>query len=190
MSLQHRPVQQRPSNGTSIAPDGQRTVQQQDTRAEEREEIARNSEHQDAVAREQRAQEPSTRFWSSRRAQAGPILALLAGLITLAFRTWPIVVPQGRGSLGTFWFLAATLIGALYVISFFLADRRWKLARAVLIGAGVLHLVVGFAVGTVVGAQEVAPGSMAMLFDVVPAIMALVAAFLISPPPATLHGDR
>jgi hypothetical protein len=190
MSIQRGPAREHPHTNADIASDGQRIVRQQDSRDEERAEIAEASERGEADSRVERRQEPSTRFWSSRRAQAGPILALVAGLMTLAFRTWPIAVPQGRGTLGTFWFLAATLMGALYISGFFLSDRRWRLARMVLIGAAVLHIAIGFASGMAVDAQEVAAAPAAMLFDIVPAILALVAAFLISPPPSTMHHDE
>src|SRR4051794_39833196 len=81
----------------SVAPDGQRVVDQSTDRAEEHAVIAEASERQEVLAREQRSRQPSTRFWSSRRTQVGPVLALLAGVFTLAVRTWPIATPQGRG---------------------------------------------------------------------------------------------
>ena len=166
-----------------IAPDGQRVVDQAGEVAEERAAISCASRRQDTIAREERALEPSTRFWSSRHAQIGPILALLAGVFTLAVRTWPIAVPQGRGTAGVPWFLMATLAGVLYIAGFFLADRHWRRARGVLICAAILHLVVGGLAALLVDAQQVAPAPLSILFDAVPAVMALVAAFLISPPP-------
>ena len=173
---------QRPTDQL-VAPDGQRVVDQAGEVAEERAAITSASHRQDTIAREERAIEPSTRFWSSRRAQVGPIIALLAGLFTLAIRTWPIAVPQGRGTVGTAWFLVATLAGALYIAGFFLADRHWRTARRVLICGGILHLLVGVLAAMVVDAQQVAPGPLSVLFDAVPAVAALVAAFLISPAP-------
>jgi hypothetical protein len=190
MSIQQRPTEQRPSTDRTVGPDGQRIIQQQVTAEEERADIARASERQEVVARDERAKEPSTRFWSSRRVQVGPILALLAGVITLAFRTWPIAVPQGRGTLGTSWFIAATVVGVVYIVGFFLADTRWKLARTVLVVAAVVHIVIGLGFGSSVQAQEIAPGLLSMLYDLVPAAMALIAALLMAPPPATLHEHR
>ena len=173
---------QRPSDQL-IAPDGQRVVDQAGEVAEERAAISRASHRQDTIAREERATEPSTRFWSSRHAQIGPILALLAGVFTLAVRTWPIAVPQGRGNVGTAWFLVATLAGVLYIAGFLLSDRHWRRARGVLICGAILHLAVGVLASMLVDAQQVAPGPLSVLFDAVPAVAALVAAFLISPPP-------
>jgi len=190
MSIQPQTARQTRPTPDDIAPDGQHVVRQEQAPGAEQAAIEHASERQEAASREERAQQPSTRFWSSRRAQVGPVLALLAGVITLGIRTWPIATPQGRGTLGTFWFLAATLVGALYVSGFFLSDRRWKLARAVLIGGAVLHAAVALASGLTVNAQEIAPGLGALLFDLVPATLAIVAAFLITPPPAEMHDDR
>lgn len=166
-----------------VAPDGQRVVDQSGEIQEERREIQHNADRMTAVAREQRAREPSTRFWGSRYAQIGPLLALLAGLFTLAVRTWPIATPQGRGTVGTAWFVCATLAGALYIAGFFLSDRHWKRARIVLVCGALLHLLVGVLAATVVDTQDVAQASQSLFFDVIPAIVAIVAALLISPAP-------
>jgi len=166
-----------------VAPDGQRVVDQDGDVGEERAAIVETASRQRALSHEERSHEPSARFWSSRRAQVGPILALLAGVFTLAVRTWPIAVPQGRGSVGTAWFLVATLAGLLYIAGFFMADKHWKRARLVLVCGALLHLVFGVLAATIVDVQEVAPGPLSILFDAVPAIMALVAAFLITPAP-------
>jgi hypothetical protein len=166
-----------------IAPDGQRIVDQSGEIDEERREIERKADLVAATARERRAQEPSTRFWESRYAQAGPLLALFAGLFTLAVRTWPIVTPQGRGSVGIAWFICATIAGAMYLAGFFLADRHWKRARVVLVSAALLHLLVGLLAAMQVDAQDVAPAWRSLFFDVAPAVAALIAAFLLAPAP-------
>lgn len=195
MSIHQRPGGQEPPAATpepapAIAPDGQRIVRQQDTRADEQADIDRAAAGLEAGSRRERAEEPSARFWSSRRAQLGPILALLAGLATLAFHFWPIAVPQGRGAIGMSWYSAVTIIAFGYIGAFFLADRRWQLARIVLVIGAILHLAVGVVSGLAVDAEQLAPGPLAALFDVGPALVALVAAFLIVPPPATLHDRR
>jgi hypothetical protein len=173
----------RVSDADRGAPDGQRIVDQSGELAAERREIERNAERQTTTAREQRAREPSTRFWDSRYAQVGPLMALLAGLFTLAVRTWPIATPQGRGTVGTAWFICATIAGALYVVGFFLSDRHWRRARLVLVSGALLHLLVGFLAAVQVDAQGVASASQSIFFDAVPAIVALIAAFLITPAP-------
>jgi hypothetical protein len=170
-----------------VAPDGQLVVDGRASEAEERAAIDRASARQEQASRIERTQTPEGRYLSWRHAQPGPILALLAGLFTLAIRTWPIAVPQGRGAVGTAWFVVATLAGALYIAGFFLSDRNWKRARLVLVCGALLHLIVGVLAGLQVDAQGVAPAPRAMLFDVVPAVVALVAAFLISAPPAGLR---
>jgi hypothetical protein len=166
-----------------VAPDGQRIVRPSVDTAREQAEIERNAERTMAASREQGAREPSVRFWHSRRAQAGPLLALLAGLLTLAFRTWPIATPQGRGTVGTAWFICAMIAGLLYVAGFVLSDRHWQRARLVLVCGALLHLLVGFLAATLVDAQGVASAWQALPFDAVPAAIALIAAFLITPPP-------
>lgn len=166
-----------------VAPDGQRIVNEPRSTADERATIEERSDRLEEMSREERAQEPSSRFWSSPRAQIGPILALLAGVFTLAIRTWPIVPPQGRGTVGTAWFVAATLIGVFYVVGFFLSSRHWQRARVVLLSAAVLHLLIGFLASVVVDTQDVAAGWQSFAFDAIPAIVAIVAAFLIRPVP-------
>jgi RsiW-degrading membrane proteinase PrsW (M82 family) len=166
-----------------VAPDGQRIVDQRGEMADEQREIERKADLVEATSRAERSGEPSTRFWDSPYAQAGPLIALFAGLFTLAIRTWPIATPQGRGTLGTAWFICATIAGLMYVAGFFLADRHWKRARTVLVSGALLHLLVAALAAMLVDAQDVAPAWQSILFDAVPAVAALVAAFLIGPAP-------
>jgi hypothetical protein len=170
-------------NPGRVAPDGQRIVDQSGEMADEQREIERNADLVTAGSRVERSTEPSTRFWDSRYAQAGPLLALFAGLFTLAVRTWPIATPQGRGTVGVAWFICATIAGGLYVAGFFLSDRHWKRARIVLVSGALLHLAVGFLASMQVDAQGVAPVSQSIFFDAAPAVVALIAAFLIKPAP-------
>jgi hypothetical protein len=127
------------------------------------------------------------RFWDSRYAQVGPLTALFAGLFTLAIRTWPIATPQGRGTVGVAWLICATIAGACYVAGFFLSDRYWKRARMILVSAALLHLFVGFLAAMQVDAEGVALASQSFFFDAVPAVVALIAAFLIKPARARHH---
>lgn len=90
-----------------------------------------------------------------------------------------MATPQGRGTVGTAWFICATIAGVLYVAGFFLSERRWKQARLVLICGAGLHLLVSVLAAMAVDTQDVAPAWSSMLFDVVPAVVALVAAALI-----------
>lgn len=163
-----------------VGPDGQAIIGHQQDIREDRRQIQRNAAVMEARSAEERARDPSARFRSSSRAQVGPVLALLAGLFTLAFRTWPVGVPQGQGTLGTPWFLCATLAGVLYLAGFFFSDRHPRRARLVLICGALLQLFVGALAAGVVDAQEVAPAWGALLYDAIPAVVALIAAFLIS----------
>lgn len=190
MSIHPQTARPRATDADTVTPADRRPNADHESPREQQATIERAAHELEQRSREERAAEPSARFWSSRRAQAGPVLALFAGVVTLAFRTWPIATPQGRGSLGIFWFLAATLVGALYISGFFLADRRWKIARGVLFGGALLHLAIAVTTGLTVDAQQIAPGLGALLFDIVPASMAIIAGFLMAPPPATLHHDK
>lgn len=68
-------------------------------------------------------------------------------------------------------------------------DRHWKRARLVLVCGAMLHLLFGVRAATVVDVQEVAPGPLSILFDAVPAVLALATAFLVAPPPGE-HARR
>jgi hypothetical protein len=166
-----------------VAPDGQRIVDQSGEIAEEQREIQRKADLVEATARADHARDPAARSWASRYFQAGALLALFAGVFTLAIRTWPIAPPQGRGTVGTAWFICATLAGVMYLAGFFLSDRHWRQARLVLVSAALLHLVVAFLAAFQLDAQAVAPAWRSLLFDAVPAVAALAGAFLISAPP-------
>lgn len=126
---------------------------------------------------------PSVRFWESKRNNVGAILTLLAALFTLGTVIWPIAVPQGRGYLGTAWGLGAAVVGVAYIAGFFLADKHWSLARTVILIAAVAHILGGLASGLIADAEELAPTLLASLFDIVPAIVAIVGGLLIGKPP-------
>lgn len=163
----------------SVRATNQPVVDQQHEEVEERATIKAADRHERRVAREEAAHEPSVQFWETRGGNIGAILALLAGLFTLAVRTWPVAPPQSHGPLGTAWAIAVTVAGVLYLLGFWFADRRQGLARGILIVGALLHLGIGLAAGTIVDAQQAAPGPLAMMFDLVPAVMAFIAAFLI-----------
>ena len=126
---------------------------------------------------------PSVRFWDSKRNNVGAIVTLLAALFTLGTVMWPIAVPQGRGYLGTVWGLGAAAAGAAYLAGFFLADKHWTRARTVILLAAAFHILGGLASGFLADAQELAPALSASLFDIVPAIVAIIGGLLIGKPP-------
>jgi hypothetical protein len=168
-----------------IAADGQDVVDQRVDQAGEQAEIARSAEYQQQASQDERAGTPSVRFWDSWSRRAGAFCALLAGLLTLATRIWPVAPPQSHGGSSVLWVLPSVLLGIAYLCGFFLADRYWKTARVVLIVAAVMHVLIGFMAGTAVDAQAEGAGIRAMLFDLAPAALALIAVFLIAPPPTT-----
>lgn len=126
---------------------------------------------------------PSVRFWDSKRNNVGAIVTLLAALFTLGTVIWPIAVPQGRGYLGTVWGLGAAAAGVGYLAGFFLADKHWSLARTVILVAAAFHILGGLASGYLADAQELASAFSASLFDIVPAMVAIIGGMLIGKPP-------
>jgi hypothetical protein len=131
---------------------------------------------------EQPSRPTSVRWWESRRNNIGAILAILAAVFTLAVSRFPIGVPQARGPIGVSWGTAAILIGVVYIAAFFLADRRWNWARWFLVGGALVQIVIGAVSGIGYGAIAGWPGHLAGLYDIAPAVVALVAAALIGPP--------
>jgi len=163
----------------SVRESRQAVVDQRGEVADERAAIDATDHRERMVAREEAAREPSARFWQSRTGNIGAILALIAGLFTLAIRTWPVAPPQSHGPLGTTWAIMVTIAGVFYLLGFWFADRRQGVSRLLLIAGALMQLGIGIMANMMVDAQDVAPGPLAMLFDVVPAILAFVAAFLI-----------
>jgi hypothetical protein len=185
VAARQRNEQSSSSGAAAFAPDGQHIVDERVDSAQEHAEIQKAANRLEKLSQVEREGTPSVRFWDSRRAQMGPLMVLFAGLFTLAVRTWPIAVPQGRGSLGVGWFVGATIVGVLYLAGFFLADRQWRWAKLIVMVAAVAHLVIAFTSGTLVDAQNLAPARVALFFDLVPALVALIAAFLIKPAPGS-----
>ena len=122
------------------------------------------------------------RFFRSRRNTIGLVLAVGAALLTYAFLTWPIAVPQGHGNLGPVWGIVAFLAAAAYLYAAWKADTNWRLARITLLITGALHVVVGLLSSLIVGPWRDNLFWWAGLYDLVPAILALIAGALLHPP--------
>lgn len=137
----------------------------------------------DPVNASPRTPPPSIRFWESKRNNFGAILTLLAAVFTLGVFFWPITIPQGRGTLGVAWGLGAVVVAAGYLAGFFLADKHWSLARTVILIAAAAHILGGLSSALIADAEELAPALLASLFDVLPAIVAIIGALLIGKPP-------
>jgi hypothetical protein len=138
------------------------------------------------VASSPRSSAPSVRFWESRRNNLGVVLALLAGFITIGVNVWPMIPASGRGDVTPVWRLIGFPIGGVYLASFLLADRRWSLARLLLAAAALAQILAAFTLGRSYEAMAGLSGQIIGVTDLLPAIMALVAAFCISRPPARI----
>ena len=138
----------------------------------------------------QRSGPASIRFWASGRNNLGAILALLAGLINIAVVVWPLVNAVGRGDLNPGWRWIGALVGLGYLAAFFLADTRWKLARTVLLAGAAIQILAALTLGRAYEAQSGMFGQLIGLFDFVPAILAVVAAFLIGRAPSRAEIER
>ncbi|HEX2173975.1 MAG TPA: hypothetical protein VHL09_16195 [Dehalococcoidia bacterium] len=110
--------------------------------------------------------------------EAGALLAFLAGLTLIGFATWPFPSAQVLrwGDFGAVWLVGAMALGALFLIAPFFVDDRPVLVRAVLI-VGALALI-GSALlfgGPLQG------GPRSALMDVIPAVFAFLAGWLLRP---------
>lgn len=166
---------------TRFAADGQDIVDQRLDHAGEQAEIKQRAAEQNEIATWDRAHDPTTRFWASPSARVGAILALVAGTLTIASRIWPIAAFQSHGDLRFPWMIGTMAIGLAYLGGFLLADRYWKSARVLLIVAGVTHILVGFMSGAALQNEAGAASGVHILFDLGPAVLAFLAAFLIAP---------
>ena len=141
--------------------------------------------------RSMRSTAPSWRFWESGRNATGAALALLAGLINVAVMVWPVVNSYGRGDVDPTWRYIGVAVGFVYVAAFLLADRRWQLSKLLLVVGAVVQVLAALTLGRAYDQASGTSGLLIGVFDFVPAIIALVAAFLIrrAPTPAELSGD-
>ena len=135
------------------------------------------------MATSPRSSTPSVRFWQSGRNNLGAVLALLAGFITIGVNVWPLVPASGRGDLAPDWKLLAFPIGAAYLAAFFLADRRWKVAKLILVAAALVQILTALTFGRSYEAQAGLSGQLIGAIDLLPAALALIAAFLIGRAP-------
>ena len=138
-----------------------------------------------------RATAPSWRFWESARNATGAALALLAGLMNVGVVVWPLVNSVGRGDVNPTWRIIGVAAGIVYVAAFLFADRRWQLSRLLLVVGAVVQILAALTLGRAYDEASGTSGLLIGLFDFVPAIIALVAAFMIgrAPTPAELSDD-
>ncbi|MCC6174372.1 MAG: hypothetical protein IT305_03620 [Chloroflexi bacterium] len=158
---------------------GQEIIDQSQDAAEEQQEIQKEARIEQREAMLEGSDAPSVRFWWSGRNRIAMILTALAAAFTLALFFFPIAVPQARGQFGISWGIGVILVTIGYLAGFVLADNRPGLARTILVIVAVLQILGGVVSGIEVTDNDIGHGALASLYDVIPAFVALVAAFLI-----------
>lgn len=107
----------------------------------------------------------------------GVLLAIFAGLFLVGLALFPVVAPQAREG-SNLWLIGAVVIGTAFVAAPFLVGISTLAARVILLGGALTLAGSGLLFWQAFGGDR---GLLALLVDVVPAIMAAVAAFLIGP---------
>jgi hypothetical protein len=111
------------------------------------------------------------RIWHN----AGAALAIVAGVLALAVTTWLAPGPQARaGDLTAVWATTTRAVGVLLILAPFFVDRWPAAVKSVLLLGGLALIGKGILYGLALGAG-------AALFDLVPGVAALAAAWLIGP---------
>jgi hypothetical protein len=114
-------------------------------------------------------------YWND----VGIVLAVLAGLTTFAFASWPIAPPLGRSDMGVAWGIAAWIVGFGFIAAGFLVDRHVTVAKTVL-AVGALFLV-GSALVSAEVLRRPALSWLAVALDLVPVALGLAASALLRP---------
>lgn len=108
----------------------------------------------------------------------GVYLAVLAGFIAFGIALWPFGAPQTPTQAGQVWLLVPFGAAVAFLAAAFLADRSATTSRILLIvGALALFASGVFSSGLIEGQGT----TLAVTLDIVPGLVALVAAFLIGP---------
>jgi hypothetical protein len=139
---------------------------------------------------QQRSGPPSARFWVSKTNNLGAILALVAGLINVAVTIWPLVSATGPGDIAPTWRLVGLGAGVAYILAFIMADRAWLLARILLAVGAVAQILAALTLGRAFEAQGGLSGQLIGPLDFLPAILALIGAFLIGRAPTRAEARR
>jgi len=102
----------------------------------------------------------------------GLVLAVLAGVTSIAEAIWPGSAPQSQTL--NFWLPLAVISGCAFLFSAYLADRHTFVARMLLLVFGLALLASGIYFGWLSGGG--ARGTWALIADLLPAMCALAAA--------------
>ena len=108
-------------------------------------------------------------------ANIGLLLAVVAGCFAIGQAIWPGSPPQAESL--NFWLPLTIVAGAAFLLAAVLADSRTAIAKALLFGGGVLLIASGIYFGAVAGGGS--KSALALLTDVAPGVLAMVAGFLI-----------
>lgn len=131
-----------------------------------------------------RAEPVSERFYHRPRNIVAVLLALVAAIYNIGVMVWPIVPTVGRGDLAPYWRFGSLAVSVLYLAGFFLADRRWNATRLLLVVGALAQVVLALIFSRPYEAASGLFGQAIGLFDFFPAVLALIAAVLLAPPPA------
>ncbi len=107
----------------------------------------------------------------------GVMLAIVAGLLGFGYALWPIT-PQTRTASSEVWLLVVTLSTVAFLAAAFVVDRLPAVSRLLLVGGAVALVISGSLFGMLFGGGE---ARLAALIDLVPAVLALIAAAIIGP---------
>ncbi len=107
----------------------------------------------------------------------GVMLAIVAGLLGFGYALWPIT-PQTRTASSEVWLLVVTLSTTAFLAAAFVVDRLPAVSRLLLVGGAVALVASGSLFGMLFGGGE---ARLAALIDLVPAVLALIAAAIIGP---------
>ena len=112
------------------------------------------------------------------RRDIGAVLAFLAGLSLLGWAAWPLPSRQllRWGDLGPVWLVGALVIAGIFLAAPFLVDRRPVLTKFLLVGGAVALVASGFLFGGILQG-----GLPSAVMDILPAVLALLAAVIIRP---------
>jgi hypothetical protein len=113
------------------------------------------------------------------RHNLGTILAILAGLWAIAFAVWPVVPLPAHGETGTGWGVTVWVIGAAFILAAFLGDQHTVIARAILFIGSALLIASALVFGQIASALGLDFARAAV--ELLPALMAVIAGFLIGP---------
>ncbi len=107
----------------------------------------------------------------------GAALAIVGGALLLGFSTWPTPSSHSQmGDLTAAWAIALRIIAVRFVLSPFIVSRAPLAARGVLLVGSIV--LAGVALLSAFATGEAAA---TVMFNIVPALFALTAAFTIGP---------